>query len=286
MGVGLGINNLAKHIGVEVTGVDLSRPLADVDFARILELFHERSVLVFPRQHITPTQQLAFTQLFGEVELHPMVEYTVPRCPEVLIVSNMFHDGKPIGLYDGDDIEWHVDQAPTPRPCLATLLYCIQAAEVGGDTLFASSAAAYEKLDSETKERVDGLRAVHSMVYFYEQMLENRPSAESKRIGPDVIHALVRTHPITGRRSLFVGSKTIRAVVGLNEQEGRALIDGLLKHATKEEFVYRHKWRDGDLVCWDNRSVIHTPTPCDRQKYHRLLHRTTVRGEVIGELVA
>lgn len=276
---------LGKHIGVELVGLDLSQPLAPDLFAEVRDLLIEHSLLLFRGQSLTPKDQVRFSGAFGELELHPLEQYRVPGQPEVLVISNVFRNGQPIGLYEGDEIEWHVDQAPTPCPSMGAFLYCVKPSEEGGETWIAAPHAAYEALSEATKARIDGLRALHSMAWFSEQLLErrhhpNKPplNVEERSHEPDVVHPLVRTNPDNGRKSLFVGSMTIREIEGLDPEEGRALVRELLEHTTRNEFVYRHKWRRGDLLCWDNRSTIHTATPCDRHRFERIMHRTSVKG--------
>jgi alpha-ketoglutarate-dependent taurine dioxygenase len=275
---------LTAHIGVKVDGVDLSQPLSDATFAEILRLVHDHALVVFRGQRLTAHDQVQFSRRFGELEVHPLQEYSPQGYPEILLISNIFENGQPIGLYEGGDIEWHVDQAPTPQPPEFTFLYSRKAAKTGGDTLYAAAEAAYQALPEPVRERIDNLQAVHSMSHFLDARSkvggEARPrrNEESRRTAPDVTHPLVRTHPVTGRRSLFVGSMTIKELVGVDREEGRALVDELLDHLTQDRFVYRHHWQEGDLVCWDNRSTVHTPTPCDRLRDQRVLHRTTVKG--------
>lgn len=284
---GIRARPLTRHIGVEVAGLDLTRPLADEQVAVIQELLFRHTVLIFRDQELTPTDHVRFTRYFGEPEIHPLGQFNLPTHPEVVIISNVFRDGKPIGIYDDNEMEWHVDHAPTPRPSGGSFLFAVKAAEVGGDTLFAAADAAFDALPAKTKERVQGLRARHSTRHLVEERQktfksDNGLKAERARVTmPDVIHPLVRTHPVTGRKSLLIGSLSIAEIVGLAELEGTALVQQLLEHMTQDKFVYRHEWRTHDLVCWDNRTAVHTATPCDRRRYTRVLHRTSVGGDPV-----
>lgn len=266
--------------------MDLSASLSPKEVEAIRHLLLRYTVLVFRDQRLDPKDQVRFTRHFGEPDVHPLRQFHVPGHPEVVIVSNVFRDGEPIGIYDDNAIEWHVDHATSRRPSRESFLYSITAANVGGDTLFAAADAAYQSLAPGLKERINGLQARHSTRHFIEERRKRTEShagltAEATRFAmPDVIHPLVRTHPVTGRKSLMVGSLTIAEIMGLPDDEATRLVQELLEHATQDEFVYRHRWRERDLVCWDNRNALHTATPCDRPRHSRLLHRTSIREDV------
>jgi taurine dioxygenase len=206
----------------------------------------------------------------------------VPEHPEVLKISNIFVDGEPIGLYDGDEQEeWHTDYSWKKVMSRASLLYSAVAPQEGGDTVFADSTTAYEELPDDLRDRIGDLRAVHSMAHLVEQELGTNPhkkplTAEERERTPDVEQPLVRRHPVTGRRSLLLGSMIISGIPGLAPDEGRALLDRLHAHASAPRYCYRHHWNVGDLVIWDNDATMHTRTACDHTRHQRLLYRTTV----------
>ncbi|WP_413804429.1 TauD/TfdA dioxygenase family protein [Streptomyces sp. OE57] len=278
----LTVKDLNPYIGSEVSGIDLGQSVSPETRDHLLDLLHERKVLVFRDQRLTPGRQAEFSRMYGELEIHPLQEFCVAGHPEVLIISNIFRNGRKVGLYEGGQVDWHVDHGTSPRPSAMSFLYSVTSAQVGGDTLFCAADAAYDALPDEFRARIADAQAVHSMSFLLEQRRqaddEVQPdSIEERRSAmPDVVHPLVRSHPVTDRKALFVSSMTIRELRGMSPEEGRSICRQLLEHATQGTYVYRHQWRDGDLVWWDNRTAIHTATPCDRDQYHRLLHRTTV----------
>jgi taurine dioxygenase len=271
---------LHDHVGVEVVGVDLARDVDEATFAGILDAFHRRGVLLLRNQRLTSDQQIAFSARFGTVVEHVMRQRLATH-PQILVISNIFEDGQPIGLYENDVIEWHSDGSWSATPTMASFLYCLEAPGAGGETWFVSTAAAYHLLPGPLRDRIEGLSAVHSLDHATEairRQVPDRPplTDEERAKAPPTVHPLVRRHPVTGRPCLYVGSLCVREVVGVGADEGRQLVEELVERSTAPELVYRHEWRAGDLVFWDNRSTMHTPTPCDRTRHHRLLHRTTV----------
>jgi taurine dioxygenase len=268
--------------GAKVVGLDLSQPVDAATAERLRADLAEHRVLVLSGLDLDHATHVAFSRQFGPLDVYPVHKYLVPGFPELLTISNIFQNGKPIGLYDGDDmVEWHTDYSWRTVMSRASLLYASVAEGDGGDTLFADSTAAYDELPDELKLRIDGLKAVHSMAYLVEQELLTNPhktplTAQERAAMPDVAHPLVRHHPITGRRSLLLGSMIVSGIVGLDEIESAKLLGELLDHTTADRYVYRHRWTAGDLVIWDNTATMHTRTPCDRTKVQRLLYRTTV----------
>lgn len=273
---------LNPGFGARATGLDLREPVGPDLAGALREDLVRHRVLVLPGQDIDHAQHVAFSRLFGPLDVYPVTRYVVPEHPEVLKISNIFENGEPIGLYDGDtQEEWHTDYSWKKTMSRASLLYSAIAPQEGGDTIFADTAAAYDDLSEEVKERIEGLRAVHSMAYLVDQELKTNPhkkplTPEERERTPDVARPLVRRHPVTGRRSLLLGSMIISGVEGLGEAEGAELLDLLHTHATADTYLYRHRWSVGDLVIWDNDATMHTRTACDHERHHRLLYRTTV----------
>ncbi|GAA2687247.1 TauD/TfdA dioxygenase family protein [Actinoplanes palleronii] len=272
---------LGQTFGARVTDLDLRiAGQATVD-ALVADLTEHR-VLVLPGQQLTDEEHVRVSRRFGPLDVYPVSTYVVPEHPEVLKISNIFVDGKPIGLYDGDEQEeWHTDYSWKEQTSRASLLYSLVAPATGGDTLFADSTAAYDDLPVRLAERITGLRAVHSMNHLVETERKVNPhkaslTPEQRAKMPDVAHPLVRVHPVTGRRSLLLGSMIISGIEGLPEAQTAELLAELHEHATADRYVYRHHWAAGDLVIWDNEATMHTRTACDRRKHQRLLHRTTV----------
>lgn len=273
---------LTPAFGARVEGLDLREPVdRDTADALIEELTRHR-VLVLAGQRLTHEDHVRFSRMFGPLDVYPVARYVVPEYPEVLKISNIFVDGEPIGLYDGDEQEeWHTDYSWKKVMSRASLLYSAIAPQEGGDTIFADSTTAYEELPDELRDRIEDLRAVHSMAYLVEQELATNPhkkplTPEERERTPDVEQPLVRRHPVTGRRSLLLGSMIISGIPGLAPDQGRDLLDRLHAHATSPRYLYRHRWAVGDLVIWDNDATMHTRTACDHTRNQRLLYRTTV----------
>lgn len=275
---------LTPTFGARISGLDLSRPVEQDGAAALLAALLDHRVLVISGQTLTPEDHLRVSRIFGPLDRHVQQQYTIPGHPDIIKISNMFEGGQPIGLYDGDDErEWHTDYSWKQTMSSASLLLSVVATPGGGDTLFADTTTAYDDLPPGTRERIDGLSAVHSMTHLFAEQAELNPdkvplTPEQAAQVPDVEHPLVRLHPVTGRRSLLLGDMIISGVVGLGSCESIGLLNGLHDHATQPRYVYRHQWSEGDLVIWDNRATMHSATPCDHLRYPRLLHRTTVTG--------
>jgi taurine dioxygenase len=269
-------------LGAEVLGLDLSRPLADEDFARIHQAHLAHHVLVFRDQRITPAEHVAFSRRFGPLQIHVLRNFQLAGQPEVLVVSNIQENGQPIGLGDAGHF-WHSDLSYKDKPSLGSLLHAQELPAEGGDTLFANQHAAYEALPQALQARIAPLKAEHSYLAKYEELRARSPwrprltPAQIDEVRP-VVHPVVRTHPETGRKALFVSEHFSTRIAGLPEDESRALLAELFAHGTRAEFVYRHRWQPHDMVFWDNRSVLHLAagTPAHLR---RKLYRTTVEGD-------
>jgi taurine dioxygenase len=269
-------------LGAAVLGLDLSLPLGDADFARLHRAHLDHHVLVFRDQHITPGQQVAFSRRFGPLQIHVLRQFQLPSDPEVLVVSNIREDGRPIGLGDAGHF-WHSDLSYKDRPSLGSMLHAQELPEAGGDTLFANQHTAWERLPGYLKRAAEHARAEHSYLARYADLQKKSPwrpnltQAQIDEVRP-VVHPVVRTHPETARRALFVSEHFTTRIVGLPEDESRALLDELFDHSTRPEHIYRHRWQPHDLVFWDNRSLMHLAAGCpDDQR--RKLYRTTIEGD-------
>ncbi len=281
---GLTYRPLGETFGARVLGADLTEPVPPAQRGAILDALHRFRVLLFRGQQLSIEQIVAVGGVFGALEDQSADEtltpYLVPGYPEVLVISNIFRDGQPIGLYNNDDEEWHADFSWThARMNLGAMLYAVEAPPEGGATLFADATAAYDDLPETTRTRISGLQAIHSLAYLRQRQSAETPDAPV-RMGarqvtpPDVRHPLVRRHPVTGRRSLLLGTLEIRSIAEL-EDGGRTLLDELTAHIAQSRYRYRHEWQVGDLVIWDNRAVLHAATYCDRLRFRRKLYRTT-----------
>jgi len=295
----ISIRKIGKHVGAEILGVDLSRPLDDGVFRRIADAFFEHQVVVYREQALTPSQQIAFTRRFGELEQHVRKEHRLDGHPEILIVSNIVDErGVAIGVQDAGRF-WHSDLSYKQVPSLLSALYALEVpakdGRVLGATSFASTAAAYEALPEELQRRLQGLRNVHSYRYYRAKNIraqkeeqargarvvqEHALSEEQLRSVPDVEAPIVRTHPVTGRKSLFINEAHTSCIPGLPEEEGAVLLAQLCAHIVKPEFLFEHSWRAGDLLMWDNVSVQHRANFDYDLPLRRRMHRTTVRGSV------
>ena len=279
MGVATKISTrrLGKRIGAEVTIGDKAALLDDSTAREALHALEEHSVLVFRELHLDDAAQVAFSRKLGEVvNLGGRTPGPNNPYPEIFIVT-LSTDKNPIAEYLKGTFFWHIDGATDEIPTKASLLTARQIAD-GGDTEFASTYAAYEELSDEDKQRFERVRVVHSLEASQRLVRPDPSPAEVKawRSRPIREHPLVWTHR-SGRKSLVVGA-TASHVVGMSEDEGRALLGRLLQWATRPEFVYRHQWRVGDLVIWDNRGVLHRALAYDPDS-PRLMHRTTLVGD-------
>lgn len=269
-------------LGAQIHGVDLSRPLDDAAFDRILHLFHEHQVVFLRGQVLTPAALVAFSARFGPLDVHHMTEHVFPDLPQVRVLSNAkLRDGCTEGVTLGG-MHWHSDLSYKPVTALATLLYGVRCPAEGADTQFASSTAAFDALPGALKARLAGRSAVHDRNYRYSQLYPSRPPLTEAQVSavPPVEHPLVCAHPVTGRPALFVAKDVVSRVVGMDDAEGRALIDDLEARITRPAGVYSHRWQDGDLVVWDNRCTLHRATSYAFERDVRTLHRTQVKGSV------
>lgn len=270
-------------LGAEVIGLDLSRPLDERVFARIHRAHLDHHVLVFRDVRISPAQQVAFSRRFGPLQIHVLKQFQLAGHPEVLVVSNIKENGQPIGLGDAGHY-WHSDLSYKDKPSLGSLLHAQELPGEGGDTLFANQHLAWDTLPRHLQSAVEGRLAEHSYLARYEELRARNPwrpaltQAQIDEVVP-VQHPIVRTHPETGRRALFVSEHFTTGIVGLPKDESDALLAELFALSTRAALVYRHQWQPHDMVFWDNRSVMHLAagTP-DHER--RLLYRTTIEGDV------
>ncbi|MDB5929199.1 MAG: taurine dioxygenase [Polaromonas sp.] len=276
------ILSLAESLGAQVVGLDLSQPLNAQDFARIHRAHLDHHVLVFRDQRITPQQQVDFSRRFGPLQIHVLKNFLLAGNPEILVVSNILENGQPIGLGDAGHF-WHSDLSYKEAPSLGSLLHAQELPAEGGDTLFANQHTAYDALPEALKERIAPLKAEHTYLAKYEELRARSPwrpklTDEQVKEVQAVIHPVVRTHPETGRKALFVSEHFTTRIVGLAEDESQALLEELFALSEKPEHLYRHAWLPHDMVFWDNRSVMHLAagTP---DHLRRKLYRTTVEGD-------
>jgi len=271
---------LHPHFGVEIEGCDLSAPLSDAQFAEIRSLYDKHSVVAIRGQHLTPLEQVAFLRRFGTPKISQRKEFHLEGTPEIGKVGNTKNpDGTPAAFLDRVGDLWHTDTSSDSHIDAVTMLYCVKTPAEGGDTLFCSMHAAYDTLPAALRERIEGLTVVHSFNKHNDALLaKNKGSAKPLSAGdrakwPDRVHEVVQSHPVTGRRHYFVSPTLVTTFRGLDENQSACLAVELIDHATQAGRVYRHKWRVGDLVFWDNRASMHSATPANYGGEERLMHR-------------
>lgn len=279
------IRHLPACMGAEIGGVDLAQPLATDAFEAVRDALHRHHVLVFRAQRLAPAQFHAFAARFGRPEPHVLDQFHHPEIPDILILSNVQKDGKPTGLADGGTY-WHSDYSYLPVPARATLLYSVTVPQAGGDTLFADQEQAYLDLPEATKRRIDPLIGRH--LYGNRDDLDpqsrliayplSEAQKQERRI--EVIrHPLVRRHPYTGRKALYAVSGTSLGIEGMGEDEALALLRELAAFSTQPKYRLRVSYGVGDVVMWDNASVLHSATLTDPAHARTLLRITTKEAQ-------
>jgi taurine dioxygenase len=270
-------------IGAEMQDVNLAR-LSEAEFARIEAAFNKHAVLCFRNQQLDEPQLIAFARRFGEVERIFLTHYAHPEYPEIMFVSNIKKDGRDIGHADAGRV-WHTDMSYTARPPRATMLYALEVpVENGvalGDTLFSSAADAHDALPPEKRARIANLRAIHQVAGRRARTGTGQEDQALRYQQPAVVHPVVRTHPYTGRKCLYVSKGECEGIEGMPKDEALAIIDELADHTIDPEFRHVHRWRVHDLLMWDNCTVQHLAS-LDYQwpRHRRLMHRVTVDGTI------
>lgn len=283
------IKRLAWAVGAEVTGLDLSRPLPAPTVEALREAWWAHQVLVFRDADITLAQQVSFSRYFGELELHPLASFRHPEVPEVIEVTNRKIEGRPSETAEIGRI-WHSDGAYTVRPPTASLLRCRQIPTAGGTTWFNNMVLAYESLSPVMRRCIDGLEVVNDLfgqgvgTTFVNKRDPYQMAADKKAV-PAVVQPIVRVHPVTGRKALYLNPAVTRGILGMTPEEGEGLLRFLFEHSVKPEFVYCHRWQVHDMVMWDNRCAMHlAPADYDVAEI-RQMFRTTLTGEPHGRLL-
>jgi taurine dioxygenase len=273
------IRRLTDHAGAEAVGVNLTRPVSPETKAALNRAFVEHSVLVVRDQALTPQQVLSAAELFGPVFQQHNTRFALPECPQIHYISNQdrFADGTRYIPGEG----WHTDHSNDSRPPKATVLHAVTLPGRGGDTQFANMAAAYSGLPGAMRERIANLMGIHVYQSSHSaRKLMDLPDANKARVPNAVLHPIVRTHPENGRKSIYINPIRIEGIAGLDHKEALPLLDGLLEHATRERFQYRHEWHPGDLVMWDNRCLLHKANGDYDMDQTRYLYRVMLQGDV------
>lgn len=284
----LKLRKLSYPLGAEVCGIDVGQPMSESAFGAIYRAFLDHGILLLRNQKVSREQHIAFSRRFGELDRHDSLPRDRhPDFPELLRVTNRPNpDGTPSdSRYTGRS--WHSDMSFTTQPSLGSLLRAWHVPEVGGDTLFANMYLAYETLSEGMKKLIEPL---HGIQLAGTRKINDPNSGvprqeEQKRINPPVAQPVVRVHPETGRKALYIGDK-VKRFDGMTEEESAGLIQYLVRHATRPEFVYRHQWRADDILIWDNRCTMHQALGDFDETQLRELERTTVLGSPSGYVVA
>jgi taurine dioxygenase len=275
------VRPLTPGLGAEISGIDLARELDAALFRSLYQAFLRYQVLLFPPLDLPPASQVAFARHFGEVQVHVMNQYHADGFPELYRLSNLDPLGRPSGNHpDKGTLAWHTDGSWQRVTGQATIIYGEVMPASGGETHFCDMYGAYERLDASWKARIAGLRAVHSLDFSRNRRHGEDPLTEAQRLAkPPVDHPIVRTHPETGRKCLFLGDHA-EYILGMPYDEGRALIEELNALAVHPDLAYQHRWQTRELIVWDNRCVLHRATAYDAATQGRVIRRCTVLGEV------
>lgn len=273
------IRRLTDHAGAEAVGIDLTQAVSAEIKAALNQAFVEHSVLVVRDQSLNPDQVLAAVELFGSIFHQHNTRFALPACPQIHYISNQDHFPDGTRYIPGEG--WHTDHSNDSRPPKATVLHAVTLPDRGGDTQFANMAAAYAALPTATKDRIADLMAIHVYQNSHStRKLMGLSEANKERVPNAVLHPIVRTHPENGRKSIYINPIRIEGILGLDHKEALPLLDELLEHAVQKKFQYRHEWRPGDLVMWDNRCLLHKANGDYDMTQTRYLYRVMLQGDV------
>lgn len=281
-----------KTLGASVEGLDISCPISDAVLSDVMRALGEHGVLRFPRQKLTARQLVDFSARFGKLEINVANTYQEPGLPEVMILSNIVEDGKPVGMSDAGQ-SWHTDMSYSKTIAFANVLYGIRIPSRDGKTLgnteFCNMAAAYDGLPDELKRRLDGMTVLHDFNKFWEMMRREKGSRRppltevQRRAKPPVSHPVFLTHPLTGRKVLYANPGYSMRINELPKNESDAMLEFLFEHQTKPEYRYVHEWQEGDLMLWEDIGTIHNAVADYSADEHRLIKRCQVMASNFGE---
>jgi alpha-ketoglutarate-dependent taurine dioxygenase len=267
------VRQLSAALGAEIVGVDLRDPINDMLRQKFLDAWHQHLVILLRNQTLDEDTQVRFAETFGSPAKVTSGRTFSLKHPSVMLISNIREDGKPIGALPDGEMQFHTDQCHQAVPAKASMLYAIEIPSKGGNTLFSNGYAAYEMLPEDTKRRISGRRALNA----YDKDSTQR-TANYDNAGSSCWHPVVRTHPATGRKALYVNRLMTREIEGLPQNESSALLHELFDHQEQQKFVYEHVWRPGDILMWDNRCTLHARTDFSAGE-RRMLRRVTILGE-------
>lgn len=277
----ISISPLSDAVGGEITGADISRGVSDDVFQRVLDAWHQSGVILLRGQTLSKQSLVKFSARFGTPEMAAPQERelnVLPEAPQVMVVSNVIEDGKPIGHLGNKEAYWHTDMCYMPVPPIASILYAVEIPHVGGDTGFMNMSKVYDRLPDRLKLRIAGLSIKHDRSYTAVGDLRHgyEPVTDVSK-SPGAVHPIVRSHPITRRVSLYLGRRLNSYVVGLPVAESEALLNELWHYAETPELIWHHKWKVGDLLIWDNRCLMHRRDGFDPNS-RRVMWRTQIQA--------
>ncbi len=275
-----GLRLLAPGVGAEVSGIDLSNLSKDeADF--IVDAYHTHDALLFRDQDISHEDLIAFSRLFGDVDVAPEAQRSkaVPGKPQIYVVSNIKgENGKPIGSLGAAEAIWHADMSDRENPPEATVLYAVELPPTGGDTWIAGMAAALEGMPADLRDKIEGRSIKHDGTYNSGGFVRKGVEASDDPLTcPGTLHPAICAHPSTGKPVLYLGRRRNALVDGLSLEDSENLLDALWAHATQDEYCYAHRWRKGDLLMWDNRSTLHRRDAFNPE-HRRMMLRTQTKG--------
>jgi len=268
------IRKLSSSFGIEISGIDLSKDISAMDQMVIRELWAKHQLLLFRGQSLREEDLVRTSRYIGDLEIHIRREYLSDENPEILLVSNIKKDGRSVGILSDTEVGWHYDQIYLPRPAVGSMLMAVKLPSSGGQTSFADMTAAFEALPDEIKSKINGTKAVQSYEAFNAQFSVTTNKTQ-KKLSPDIEQPLVRTHPISGRKALYICPGMTTQIVGMDAHESAEMLDYLFDFSVHPKFVYTHNWQMGDVLLWDNASTMHRREPFDGND-ERLMKRTTI----------
>lgn len=273
-----------RALGAEIRGINLAAPIGDDTFDALREAWSDHLVLLFRGQSLSDDDLIRFSQRFGALDIAPasatdMAGAQEKSRPEIWIISNVVENGKPIGALGDKEAEWHTDMSYVDEPPMASVLHSLEIPKAGGDTSFANMYKALETLPADLRRAIEGRVCNHdASTTSVGELRAGAGAVTDVRLAPGAKHPMIRTHPVTGGKALYLGRRLNAYIPGLELEESERLLDALWAHCTKPEFVWTHQWRVGDLLIWDNRAAIHRRDSFNGAE-RRVMHRTQIKGD-------
>lgn len=272
----------SEAVGAEILSVDLRADLDPSTFAAVHRIWVDHGVVLFRNQHLSDPDLVRFSRRFGDLDMAPLEKSGRPiveGCPEILVISNVIEKGKPIGALGNAESVWHTDMSYVEQPPKGSALYALEVPPSGGDTGFLSMYVALEEMPADLRRRIEGHSIKHDSTHDSAGNLrQGMPEVTDVSTSPGAVHPIIRTHPETGRKALFLGRRRYAYIPGLSVEDSEQLLDELWAHVQQERFTWHHKWRVGDLLLWDNRCVMHRRDEFDPDT-RRVMHRTQIKGD-------